>query len=260
MTLAETTASFLEHIRQNKSPVQSQVQSGAHERAMNLLPGYFSVNAPLTDMSASALRDFLARWYVEKACTSKFGDSKTTERDKPSTSIAGSRLASREHANPVPEPHEMLDSLEGFLGWADQQTGLDLVSQASPILSELRESLPRALEITDSMWSWLRDRGGAFTFPEFLTSFEEGGHGQYDIDAPGTVGAIEGFFRIVRVQGALVEAEELISEARIWPILFPAEVAARLDEGYIINLELARAREGWQIAGCGFTYPPGTDV
>jgi hypothetical protein len=262
MTLAEITASFLEHIRQNKSPVQSQVQSGTHERAMNLLPGYFSANAALTDMSASALRDFLARWYVEKACISKFSDSKTAQRYTPSTSTAGSRLASREHArsDQVPEPHEMLDSLEGFLGWAEQQTGLDLVSQASPIFAELRESLPRALKITDSMWSWLRDRGGAFTFPEFLTSFEEGGHGQYDIDAPGTVGAIEGFFRIVRVQGALVEAEDLISEARIWPIVFPVQVAALLDEGYIINLELARTREGWQIAGCGFAYPPGTDV
>ena len=229
---------------------------------MNLLAAYFSAGAPLTDVSAAALRDFLARWYVEKACTSKSSDSNAAERDTPSTVTADSRLASREHAksDQVPAPHEMLDSLARFLGWAEQQTGLDLVSQALPIFAELHESLPRALELTDSLWSWLRDRGGAFTFPEFLTSFEEGGHGQYDIDAPGTVGAIEGFFRIVRVQGTLVEAEELVSEARIWPIIFPAEVVARLDEGYIVNLELARARQGWQIAGCGFAYPPGTDV
>jgi hypothetical protein len=262
MTLAEITAGFLEHVRQNKSPVQSQVQSGAYERAITLLPGYFSANAPLTDMSALALRDFLARWYLEKACTSKFSDTKAPEPEAPSAETVGSSLESRERVNPdpLPEPHEMLDSLEGLFVWAEQKTGLDLVSQASPILAELRESLPRALELTDSMWRWLRGRGGAFTFPEFLTSFEEGGHGQYDIDVPGKVGAMEGFFRIVRVRGALVEAEELISEARIWPITFPVQVAALLDEGYIINLELERTREGWQIAGCGFAYPPGTDV
>ena len=262
MTLAEITASFLEHIRQNKSPVQSQVQSSPHERAMNLLPGYFSANAPLTDMSPSSLRDFLARWYVEKACISRFSDTKAAERETASAETVGPGLASRERLKPdlLPEPHEMLDSLEAFLGWAGQQTGLDLVSQTAPIFAELRESLPRALELTESMWNWLRDRGGAFTFPEFLTSFEAGGHGQYDIGAPGNVGAMEGFFRIVRVQGVLVEAEELISEARIWPTIFPVQVAALLDEGYIINLELQRTREGWQIAGCGFAYPPGTDL
>jgi hypothetical protein len=262
MTLAEITASFLEHVRQNKSPAQSKLQSGIDERAMNLLLGYFSANAPLTNITASALRDFLARWYVEKACTSKFSDARAGELETPSAEIVGPSLAVRERARPepLPEPREMLDSLERCLAWAGQQTGLDLVSQASPIFAELGRSLSRALEVTDSLWSWLRDRGGAFTFPEFLTSFEEGGHGQYDIDAPGTVGAMEGFFRIVRVRGALVEAEELISEARIWPIMFPVKVAALLDEGYIINLELERTREGWQIAGCGFAYPPGTDV
>jgi hypothetical protein len=229
---------------------------------MHLLAGYFPSNAPLTGMSPILLRDFLARWYVEKACTSKSNDAKATEFEAPSTETAGPSLASRARAtpDPLPEPHEVLDSLEEFLVWVEHQKGLDLVSQASPVLAELRLSLPRALEVTDSMWSWLRDRGGAFTFPEFLTSFEEGGQGQYDIDAPGTVGAMEGFFRIVRVQGVMVEAEELISEARIWPIIFPVQVAALLDEGYIINLELARTGEGWQIAGCGFAYPPGTDV
>lgn len=262
MTLAEITASFLEHIRQNKFPVQSQVQSSTHERAMNLLPGYYSANATLTDMSPSALRDFLARWYVEKACISRFSDTKAAEQGTASAETVGPGLASRERVepDPIPQPDEMLDSLEAFLGWAGQQTGLDLVSQTAPIFAELRESLPRAIELTESMWNWLRDRGGAFTFPEFLTSFEGGGHGQYDIDAPGTAGAMEGFFRIVRVQGVLVETEELISEARVWPTVFPVQVAALLREGYIINLELQRTSEGWQIAGCGFAYPPGTDL
>jgi hypothetical protein len=93
-----------------------------------------------------------------------------------------------------------------------------------------------------------------------LTSFEEGGSSQYDIDVPGNVGAIDGYFRIIRVEGSSVEAEELISDERVWPIVFPSEVAALLDDGYIINLELVRKPEHWQIAGCGFAYPPGTEI
>ena len=259
MTLAEITASFLEHTRKNDSAVKVQTQS-IHEQVMNLLTAYFSVDAPLTDLSASRLRDFLSRWYVEKACTSKFRDSKAVRLDRHSMLTTGLESGQWDKSDSFPEPNETLDSLTQFLGWAEEQTGLDLPPQATPVLAELRESIPRALTITDSMWRWLRERGGAFMFPEFLTSFEEGGHGQYDIDTPGTVGAIEGFFRIVRVNGALVEAEDLISEERISPIVFPAEVANLLDEGYIVNLELARSHEGWQIAGCGFTYPPGTEV
>jgi hypothetical protein len=62
------------------------------------------------------------------------------------------------------------------------------------------------------------------------------------------------------VEGASVEAEELISEERVWPIIFPSEAAALLEDGYIINLELVRKPEGWQIAGCGFAYPPGAEI
>ena len=40
----------------------------------------------------------------------------------------------------------------------------------------------------------------------------------------------------------------------------PIHVAPLLEDGYIINLELVRKAEGWQIAGCGFAYPPGTEI
>jgi site-specific recombinase XerD len=66
--------------------------------------------------------------------------------------------------------------------------------------------------------------------------------------------------RIIRVEGSLVEAEDLISEERVWPIIFPFEVAVLLDRAYVINLELVRTKEGWQIASCGFAYPPGTEI
>ena len=62
------------------------------------------------------------------------------------------------------------------------------------------------------------------------------------------------------MQGSAVEAEELISDDRVWPIEFPSDAASLLDVGYIVNLELVRKVEGWQIAACGFTYPPGTEI
>jgi hypothetical protein len=160
----------------------------------------------------------------------------------------------------VPEPQDLLDSVAEFFKWVDQQAGTDQAAQYSPLLIELGRSLPRALEITTALTSALRQSGGAFNFPEFLTSFEEGGSSQYDIDVPGNLGAIDGYFRILRVEGSSVEAEELISEERVWPIMFPSEVAAQLEDDYIINLELVRKPEGWQIAGCGFAYPPGTEI
>jgi hypothetical protein len=258
MTLAEATRRFRDYLRQNNSTVDAQLQSAIHNQAPLLLTNYFSPDAALTEITPSSLRDFLSRWYVEKACASKPNDSKSVGHDAHS---AGRRIPQSLNApDQVPEPHDLLDSLAEFFKWADQQAGTDQAAQYSPILIELSRSLPRALEITNALTSALRQRGGAFNFPEFLTSFEEGGSSQYDIDVPGNIGAIDGYFRIIRVEGSSVEAEELISEERVSPIVFPSEVAARLEDGYIINLELVRKPEGWQIAGCGFAYPPGTEI
>jgi hypothetical protein len=262
MTLAEATRRFRDYFRQNNSTVHSQSQSAIHNQAPLLLTNYFSPDAALTEITPSSLRDFLSRWYVEKTCASKPNDSQSVGHDAHSAAsrIPRSLKAQPTESDQVPEPHDLLDSLAEFFKWADQQAGTDQAAQYSPILIELSRSLPRALEITNALTSALRQRGGAFNFPEFLTSFEEGGSSQYDIDVPGNVGAIDGYFRIIRVEGSSVEGEELISEERVWPIVFPSDVAARLEDGYIINLELVRKPEGWQIAGCGFAYPPGTEI
>jgi len=247
MTLAEATRCFRDYASQNDSTVDPQLQSGVHNRALLLLTSYASPDTALTEITPSGLRDFLSRWYVEKACASK-------------PNVSNESLnARRTEPDQLPEPHDLLDSLAEFFKWADRQAGIDQGMQYSPILIELSRSLPRALEIASVLTNALRQRGGAFNFPEFLTSFEQGGSSQYDIDVPGNLGAIDGYFRIVRVEGSSVEAEELISEERVWPIIFPSEVAALLGDGYIINLELVRKPEGWQIAGCGFAYPPGIE-
>ena len=120
--------------------------------------------------------------------------------------------------------------------------------------------MTREEEIAALLAQYLNKRRGAFAFPEFLTSFEEGGRSAFDLDAPGEAAALEGYFRITRIEGKLVEAEETISETRAWPIIFPLEVAERLINGLIINLEIVRTDEGWQITDCGLAYPPGTEL
>jgi hypothetical protein len=208
-------------------------------------------------MNAASVRDFLARWYLEKACTLNLNTPESLERVSTSDPLPASELPNFDY---LPAPQQLLASMTAFLGWVEENTGEKLREQCSQIPAELGETLPQAIEITRLLSNWIQERRGAFSFPEFLTSFEEGGSSQYDIDTPGNIGALEGYFRIIRVEGSLVEAEDLISEERVWPITFSPEVAVLLDRPYVINLELLRRKEGWQIAGCGFAYPPGTEV
>jgi hypothetical protein len=251
MTIAEATAGFLDSIRQTPSTAISQLQPRTYEQATQLLILYYPASSPTGDVTAAGLRNFLARWYLEKACASKLNPSRLKFSESPERDSNGPRF---------PPPHELILSIVDFFKWVDETNGEKLMERCLQTLSELAETLPQAIEITRLLSSWTGERRGAFSFPEFLTSFEEGGHSQYDIDTPGDLGALEGYFRIIRVEGSLVEAEDLISEERVWPIIFPYEVAVLLDRAYIINLELLRTKQGWQIASCGFTYPPGTEI
>jgi hypothetical protein len=153
------------------------------------------------------MRDFLSRWYVESVAGSMPIDATSASRN------TAEGITARQ--TDVVQLLDLLDSIEEFVGWARQQTGIDQATGLLPVLNELRRSLPRALEITKALTSALRARGGAFTFPEFLTSFEDGGSSQYDIDVPGKVGAIDGYFRIVRVERLSVEAEGDRRRARV---------------------------------------------
>ena len=226
MTLREASARFLEHLQPNDS--QGEAAAQAHARTLQFLTSYLP-EAALTELTPVRLRDFIARWYVEET-------------------------------NHQPAPGELLNSLSAFLSWVDANSRPTLEQGCRSVIAELQESLPRAIEIGRALSSQLKARG-AFGFPEFLTSFEEGGRSQYDIDVDvgGSIGAIEGFFRVSRIEATAVEAEELISGERIWPVFLPKELAASIQIGYIINLELVRAADGWHIAACGFAYPPGTE-
>ncbi|HJQ68961.1 MAG TPA: hypothetical protein VKA70_08315 [Blastocatellia bacterium] len=224
MTLQEAASAFIDHTR--------RLRPSAGVAAIELFDEYLRASDLSSNelLPASALRDFLARWYVE---------------------VAAAPYAGRE----VPSPEALLDSVAEFLKWADAR-GLRVAGECAAMLSELQESLPRALEINRALSSHFGERGGAFGFPEFLTSFDQGGHSEYDIGEPGEVRAIEGYFLIERVEHDRAEAVEIVSDRRVGPIIFPEEVARLIGTGFIINLEVTRAGGVWRITDCGFAFPP----
>lgn len=241
MTLGEAIAEVSEDAKHGRASLPD-----AYKNALDLLTEYFPKNSALDHITPLCVRDFLSRWYAEKASYAQLHGSGTTE---------GKRTGGA-----IPEPEALIESLGFFFNWADRRSATQLIADCKPVLDELMRSLPQALKITTVLSRALSKRGGAFGFSEFLTSFEEGGHSRYDIDSPDEVGSLEGYFRVLEVEGSSIEAEEIITEQRIRPIFFPREVMDHLEEGFIINLELVRTPSGWQIADCGFAYPPGTQL
>ncbi len=221
MTIREASARFLEQ----QKPKNSQ-SNKAHAQTIQFLTRYLP-DAALAELTPARLRDFIARWYVEET-------------------------------NHQPAPQALLNSLDVFLSWVDTHTPSAIEEGCRSVIAELETTLPRALEIARVLSLQLKARG-AFGFREFLTSFEEGGRSQYDVDIGGDVSALEGFFRLSRIEETMVGAEELISGERVWPVIFPKESVAVIETGYIINLELVRGGDSWHIAACGFAYPPGTE-
>ena len=225
MTLVEAIDAFDRELQKDRSEASQSIRE-----SILLLKQYLSSTpATCTKLEAPVVRDFLARWCSERSGT-----------------------------NQVPSPEILLTSIESFLNWLGRSD-----SEFTRLLDELSRTLPRAVEITAALSHHLALRGGAFSFPEFLTTFAEGGQSQYDIDIAGEgggPGAIEGYFKVLRVEGSSAEVEEMISEERVWPLLLPDEVARLIEPGYIVNLEIIRNPEGWSISACGFAYPPGTTV
>ena len=191
----------------------------------------------IEQLTPALLRDVLARWYVEEASAYQ-----------PST------------RPPLPAAEALISTLKDFFRWSERYSDAALNGERLQVLDGLTETVPRAIAISVALAADSARRGGAISFPEFLTTFAEGGQSEYDVGDPaGEAGVREGYFRILDVEGREVAAEELIQEERVSPILFPEKVALLLAPGYILNLELVRTAEGWQVAGSGFAYPPGTE-
>jgi hypothetical protein len=206
------------------------------ESSLNVLTAYFQ-NFNLSDITACRLREFLCRWYVEEATTSALNNDSQT----------------------LPTAGDFLTVLQAFFSWAEDFAAQE-ASNHLALFNELTDTLPSAIALGVALSQALANRGGAFLFPEFLTSFEAGGHSEYDIGAGGKASAREGYFRILKVEGNRVEAEDVLLEETLAPILFPDAVAPFLKGGYLINMELLYAEKGWQILQCGFAYPPNTEV
>jgi hypothetical protein len=240
MTLAEAIAQWLEALARDDSVSQSSAESRA--LSLSWLARYAGDSLALDDLTPARLRDFLSRWYIENSGTST-----------PGASSAASMTT-------LPDAATLIDSLTAFIDWATLSAGFTAAPDCLEVVAELRDRLPRSQAISSSLAQQLAARGGAFGFPEFLTSFEAGGHSQYDLDTPGEPGCMEGYFRIRRVDGCRVEVEEVLTEAMAWPVHFPAQVAALLEADYLLDLQLVRVEEGWQVVACGFAYPPGTEL
>src|SRR5438128_9899082 len=133
-------------------------------------------------MTPARLRDFLSRWFIENA------GSAFHRASPPSSTVA------------FPDPFKLSDALAAFIEWMARRTDF-AADECLAVVAELRERLPRAIAISTRLSEWLAGRGGAFGFPEFLTSFEAGGRSQYDFDKVGGAGRIEGDFRIPRIDG-----------------------------------------------------------
>jgi hypothetical protein len=250
MNLAQAKAAFLEERQQ-------QIELSASVASLEIFCSHFA-SVAITDITPKKLRQFLSVWYLEEVITHSTSSNQTGN---------------------FPNAQTMIACLTDFFTWVDETEADNfqtkpLSQEVTPesseeaiarerltVLQNLQDTLPRAIAITRSLSDSLANQGGAFTFPEFLTSFEEGGQSAYDIGGTsGEASAIEGYFQILRVDGTNVVAEESLSERQISPILFPQEAAALLDTGYIINLELVYHQGIWQIVNCGFAYPPNTEM
>lgn len=220
-------------------------KSNTHAPALELLKVYFARDVALDYLTPARLRDFLARWYIAEASCPTSSHRAMTEQSQSQQRVS---------------PEALIEAMAQFIAWAGERTGSELAEACIAVTSELEQSLPRAMKITAALSLHLAEGGGPVGFPEFLTSFEEGGHSSYDVDLPAEVGALDGRFQVLRVEGPLVEALDSITDERVWPIIFPDEVARLISPDYIIELEIVRAGEGWKVAGCGFTYPPGTKL
>jgi hypothetical protein len=246
MKLSEAVAGFLASVKEGRQGIA--INDDFEKLAapvLNLLESRFA-GFSIEEFTPAALRDFLARWYVEEA-SAQLLESPTAA------------LAALDHFK-LPTPAATIESLAAFFDWLGNPSHQVMVDEHLKVLAELRDTLPAAIAINLALTNHVAERRGAFSFPEFLTSFEDGGQSQYDIGAGGESGAREGYFRILRIEGVKVEAEEVITETQVYPIIFPQAAAEQLQPGYLINLEIVRENEVWQIINCGFAYPPNTDI
>ena len=217
---------FEHYVRQTAKPEVAETYLKSLGSLRRFLHAY-----SLSSITPADLRRFISRWFVD-------------------------------HDSLGIHPQEFLTSLEEFFAWTERVTRDPAAGISLNVVKEFSQSLPRATEITRALTDHLTQRRGSFSFPEFLTTFAEGGQSQYDLDVAGEgegPGALEGYFRLRRVDGQFADVEEIISGETAWPVVFPVGAARLIEPDFIINLEIIRSGTGWEITACGFAYPPSAE-
>lgn len=227
MTLNEAVTKFLEH-----TSATSIHTAGVDPSTdfMHAIMRHFGRDADATTIPSERWSDFLSTTFVEMC------------------------FAGEIRAAVVPVIPEVFGS---FVAWWSSVEFIN-ANLETMRLGELQIEVLKAVELAGRLADWNRSRRGAFEFPEFLVSFEQGGRSQYDIDDPDEARSVEGYFKIIRIEDLFFEAEELISESVVWPIRLPSEAGVTFECGYVLNLQLVRVEDHWEIADCGIVYPPGT--
>jgi hypothetical protein len=236
MKLADAISAFLEQT------AGEQTSSGD---LLKSLVEHLGRDAEITDLAPERLFDFLNRSYIAGTEHSRID---------PKQGIAADRCA-REDVECFSE------AFARFVDWG-LKNNVPLGEDCRGVVEEARDAISRALEISERLAKAMHRDRDAFGFPEFLTTFEEGGRSEYGLDSTDphrkcSDTILEGYFRIARVEGTLVEAVDTMTGELVGPIDFPPEVATLLARDYVIELELVRDGRQWRIGGCGFAYPPG---
>ncbi|HMG35334.1 MAG TPA: hypothetical protein VKM94_15450 [Blastocatellia bacterium] len=152
------------------------------------------------------------------------------------------------------------DSLTVFFRWAQCEVGLEDLEGLEKALDEVCATIPRAVEIAALLNEVSSARRGGFGFPEFLTSFEDGGRSSYDLDAPGKSGTRGGYFRVKSATGLETVLEHSASGELVAPVELPFEIATLISEGFILDLELLFKDGRWVVYDNGIVYPPSVQV
>jgi hypothetical protein len=238
MTVADAITVFIRESRTNSSD-NSQLWT---------IEKYLPITTDLSDISPALLKNTIGRWAVERPETG----------NRPG-------LQSGQHASShAPATTSSIDLALRFFSWCEGDESSGITEAHLSELRDLQTTITVAQTISSALALWLRGKRGAFGFSEFLTSFEDGGHSEYDLqtitrDPSEKESAIESYFKVLRVDGTVAEVEDVISGMPVGPVEFPEAISDQIAAGYTLNLELIRDNDRWQIVDAGLVYPPGVD-
>ena len=178
----------------------------------------------LEQLSPSRIREFLGRWLIDV-------ELGTSSPDRLDFSLTTDCLYEFFKTFKSPDIKERLEAVR-----------------------QMKEEVPKALEIAEALAREMANRPGPFPFSEFLTTFDEGGQTVYHGNSEPK--SLDSFFEIVDVKSMLLEARDLGTDVLL-TIVAPPGVTRVARAGFVLNLEVVRYSNRWEIVDYGAAYPPG---